>query len=62
MDVLFRHILRDFIYKFVLGTSYLGYASFHCGRRRLQVNLLKPTGYGMHQQFYIQQLYALPIQ
>jgi len=24
------------------------------------VNLLKPTGYVMHQQFSIQQLYALP--
>ena len=23
-------------------------------------DLLKPTGYVMHQQFYIQQLYALP--
>ena len=23
-------------------------------------NLLKPTGYAMHQQFSIQQLYALP--
>jgi len=26
----------------------------------LIVNLLKPTGYAMHQQFNIQQLYALP--
>jgi len=24
------------------------------------INRLKPTGYVMHQQFYIQQLYALP--
>ena len=24
------------------------------------INLLKPTGYEMHQQFNIQQLYALP--
>ena len=24
------------------------------------INLLKPTGYLMHQQFNIQQLYALP--
>ena len=24
------------------------------------LNLLKPTGYVMHQQFYIQQLYVLP--
>jgi hypothetical protein len=26
----------------------------------MNVNLLKPTGYVMHQQFNIQQLYALP--
>ena len=26
----------------------------------LQFNLLKPTGYVMHQQFNIQQLYVLP--
>ena len=26
----------------------------------LSVNLLQPTGYVMHQQFNIQQLYALP--
>jgi hypothetical protein len=25
-----------------------------------QINLLKPTGYVMHQQFNIQQLYVLP--
>jgi len=25
-----------------------------------QINLLKPTGHVMHQQFNIQQLYALP--
>ena len=25
-----------------------------------EVNLLKPTGYVMHQQFNIQQLYAMP--
>ena len=30
-----------------------------CDRINL-VNLLKPTGYVMHQQFNIQQLYALP--
>ena len=28
--------------------------AFHC------INLLKPTGHVMHQQFNIQQLYALP--
>jgi len=27
---------------------------------KININLLKPTGYVMHQQFYIQQLYALP--
>ena len=26
------------------------------------INLLKPTGYVMHQQFNIQQLYVLPTQ
>jgi len=26
----------------------------------LDINILKPTGYVMHQQFNIQQLYALP--
>ena len=29
-------------------------------RWRAQVNLLKPTGYVMYQQFNIQQLYVLP--
>jgi len=29
-------------------------------RTRLNVNLLKPTGYVVHQQFNIQQLYVLP--
>jgi hypothetical protein len=28
--------------------------------RLVDINLLKPTGYVMHQQFNIQQLYALP--
>ena len=27
---------------------------------KTQINLLKPTGYVIHQQFNIQQLYALP--
>ena len=34
-----------------------------CGWRGLDsfdINLLKPTGYVMHQQFNIQQLYVLP--
>jgi len=29
-------------------------------KRNADVNLLKPTGYVMHHQFNIQQLYALP--
>ena len=29
-------------------------------RKIVIINLLKPTGYVMHQQFNIQQLYALP--
>ena len=28
--------------------------------RYLNINILKPTGHVMHQQFNIQQLYALP--
>ena len=31
-----------------------------CAFRHADVNLLKPTGYVMHHQFNIQQLYALP--
>jgi len=31
-----------------------------CSALLLRVNLLKPTGYVMHHQFNIQQLYALP--
>ena len=30
------------------------------GSTRSYINLLKPTDYVMHQQFNIQQLYALP--
>ena len=30
-------------------------------RNRCVINLLKPTGHVTHQQFNIQQLYALPI-
>jgi hypothetical protein len=37
---------------------------FHPAETKLEIsgyfNLLKPTGYVMHQQFNIQQLYALP--
>ena len=35
---------------------------FLCGGTPLYINLLKPTGHVMHQQFNIQQLYALPTQ
>ena len=28
--------------------------------KNLLINLLKPTGYAMHQQFNLQQLYVLP--
>jgi len=34
--------------------------SFFCAVLSADVNLLKPTGHVMHQQFNIQQLYALP--
>jgi hypothetical protein len=51
-----------------------GYSEVHCeedlNQRRVfttqayiydgDINLLKPTGYVMHQKFNIQQLYALP--
>ena len=29
-------------------------------KTKIEINLLKPTGHVMHQQFNIQQLYALP--
>ena len=32
----------------------------HRGNNRHRINLLKSTGYVMHQQFNIQQLYVLP--
>ena len=32
----------------------------HSAVQLLTINLLKPTGHVMHQQFNIQQLYALP--
>ena len=41
------------------GTDWVfKYSGLRFGFRR--VNLLKPTGYVMHHQFNIQQLYALP--
>ena len=41
----------------------LGYGSDYSDKLqpvRSEINLLKPTDYAMHQQFNIQQLYALP--
>ena len=35
-------------------------SAVHSSNLQLTVNLLKPTGYVMHQQFNIQQLYVLP--
>ena len=32
-----------------------------CNKKLLHINVLKPTGYVMHHQFNIQQLYAQPI-
>ena len=46
----FNKIKRDFFQLSVLFSIYLIY----------YINLLKPTGHVMHQQFNIQQLYALP--
>jgi hypothetical protein len=42
-----------------LISSLSGWMKDHITGRRM-LNLLKPTGYVMHQQFNIQQLYALP--
>jgi len=38
-----------------------GIRTEHVKAEFLNVNLLRPTGYVMHHQFNIQQLYALPI-
>ena len=45
------HSLK-FLQPLSLHTDEMHYSSY--------INLLKPTGYVMHQQFNIQQLYALP--
>jgi hypothetical protein len=37
-----------------------GYGPIHIIAAATNVNPLKPTGYVMHQQFNIQQLYTLP--
>jgi len=34
--------------------------TWYYGESSMYINLLKPTGYVMHHQFNIQQLYALP--
>ena len=41
-------------------SSYRAVNTLSLGCKYQSVNLLKPTGYVMHQQFNIQQLYALP--
>jgi hypothetical protein len=43
---------KKFLQMTILGYNFI-YVQKH-------INLLKPTGYAMHQQFNIQQLYALP--
>jgi len=43
----------------LVGYFYEIYITMH-GSMNITFNLLKPTGHLMHQQFNIQQLYALP--
>jgi hypothetical protein len=52
---------------FVIATSYLYFLTEKWKKKYSEhsvssysLNLLKPTGYVMHQQFNIQQLYVLP--
>ena len=47
------HVFDSFYLSFVIVSNTTGMA-------HLKINLLKPTGYVMHQQFNIQQLYSLP--
>jgi len=46
------------LYKYFTSFTYLHY--FYVCLSKQFINLLKPTGYMMHHQFNIQQLYALP--
>ena len=53
----------EIIWGGVVGTFYCNRHIFFTGTLTIgaiEFNLLKPTGYVMHQQFNIQQLYALP--
>ena len=45
-------------YKYLHSQKHFLYNRIFIGE--VQFNLLKPTGYVMHQQFNIQQLYVLP--
>ena len=38
----------------------VSHSKLHFGYKSQSINLLKPTGHVMHQQFNIQQLYVLP--
>ena len=45
----------------ILLTTYQTTRSYNPEEHNVKINLLKPTGNVMHQQFNIQQLYVLPI-
>ena len=45
---------------FICLTSSVRQLAVFCTKSRRPINLLNPTGHVMHQQFNIQQLYALP--
>jgi len=51
---------HDFLQGTTLPLASLHDTVTHCFIKKTNFNLLKPTGYVMHQQFNIQQLYALP--
>ena len=53
-----KQIICDFIY--VSNVLFVWCVVASCFCLSVFINLLKPTGYVMHQQFNIQQLYALP--
>jgi len=54
--ILFASPLQQWLHERTLMLRYTYNASLVC----VFLNLLKPTGYVMHHQFNIQQLYALP--
>jgi len=58
----FQNILKEYIWIVQVRSQFLQtYLQFSLSlvQSILVINLLKPTGYVMHQQFNIQQLYAL---